>query len=135
MSTFWLGVASSLAAGLVGLWIKHYGIPIVQGLVWKVTDISGSWLAFHADPNGSQPVGNANVKQRGPRITMTLHRNVDSSGNPTDRNYRYKGTFRGRQLALVWEAIDRPDARAWRYGPSSSRGRATVKGTDSVLFG
>jgi hypothetical protein len=111
MGAFWIGVASSLAAWLAGLWITYEGIPMLQGLLWKVTDISGPWLAFHQDPAASGPVGNATIRQRGPRITMTLHRNLDSTNQPTDRNYRYRGTFRGRQLTLVWEAIDRPDSR------------------------
>lgn len=113
MSAFWIGVASSLAAWLAGLWITYNGIPTIQGLLWKITDISGAWLAFHADPAnaGSHPVGNAHIRQRGPRITMTLHRNVDSKGKGVDRNYTYHGIFRGQQLTLLWEAVDRPDSR------------------------
>ena len=87
MNAFWIGVASSFAAWLAGLWVTYQGVPLLQGLLWSVTDISGPWLALHHDPNTSGPVGNASIKQRGPRITMTLHRNVDSSNQPADRNY------------------------------------------------
>ena len=116
MNAFWLGVASSLAAWLVGLLITNQLIPVIQGLLWSVTDVSGHWLAYIEDPTTEdptthQPVGDAYIKQRGPRVTMSLHRYRDTAGNPTTRNYRYKGVFRARQLTILWEALDRPDFR------------------------
>lgn len=111
MNAFWLGVASSLAAWAVTLLLIHRVIPTLQGLIWGITDISGQWLAYHDDPQKSEPVGHAEISQTGTRVRMSLHRYKDGAGGSTERDYRYKGAFKARQLTLLWEALDRPDFR------------------------
>ena len=111
MATFLLGVGASFVAWLLGLGLVHWLIPFVQGLLWKLTNISGRWLAYIEDPATHEPVGEAEITQRGPVITMTLHRQKDREGKPTSRRYKYHGSFKARQLTLLWEALDRPDFR------------------------
>lgn len=111
MGSFLWGVLASLVAWLIGLAIIHWVIPLGQGLTWKLTDISGRWLAYIEDPATHEPAGEAEITQRGPHITMTLHRQKDRQGKPTSHRYKYRGTFKARQLTLLWEALDRPDFR------------------------
>ena len=109
LAGFGLGVATSvLAAALV--WAgNRYLLPAVRALFWSGTDISGAWQSYDVDPTTGEPVGEAEITQRGSRITMELRRHRHRDGTPASTRYRYSGSFSSRVLTLVWASIDRPD--------------------------
>ena len=109
MIEFGLGVvASVIAAGIV--WAgNRFLLPAIRALFWVGTDISGVWQSYDADPAAANPVGEAEITQRGSTITMELRRHRNRDGTPASRRYSYNGTFSSRVLALVWRSVDRPD--------------------------
>ena len=111
MKEFLIGVISSISASVLTLVAKYHVIPIVQGMLWNITDISGEWIVYFDDPSHSEPVGRVTIKQRGARITMSFHRHRDRAGKPTNTIFSYKGVFRAAQLAVLWEATDQRDSR------------------------
>jgi hypothetical protein len=112
MLGFFTGVAASLAAALIWVLVAHQLVPMIQGALWKVTDISGKWYLYLDDPDSTPvSVGVMTIHQRGLRITAKLHRDQFHDRRPTDMNFEYRGTFRSRQLVLIWEAVERPDSR------------------------
>jgi ribosomal protein L14 len=104
------GVAASLVVALLSLTVKEWLIPRVRAILYRGPDINGEWTSYQSDPNADEPMGFAEIVQKGTVASMKLTRTKSRSGKPVSRNFIYKGQFSEGQLTMLFE-----DERAKGY--------------------
>lgn len=104
------GVVASLVVALLTLMVKEWLIPRIRAILYQGPDINGKWFSYQSDPEADEPMGFAEVVQKGAVVSMKLTRTRSRSGKPVSRKFIYKGQFSEGQLTMLFE-----DERARGY--------------------
>ena len=91
----------SAFVGALAIWVvAEFIIPQIRGVLSNSPKLHGSWN--YKDSERGKIVGTAKVTQFGNKVTVVATRTIDREGNPTNREFTYKGVITDRTLVLQY---------------------------------